>query len=251
MDAVLSTLFRAQEVVAPNGERLPLHSHISAEEVDFLQDIIGELEPTTTLEVGLGFGVSALCICEALQAIPNARHIIIDPFQFGGQWRGVGMKHLQDAGYADMVDFYEAPSHCVLTQLKTEGACVDFAFIDGFHTLDYALTDFLLIDQILRVGGVVALDDAQWPSVRKLCRFIATNRAYSVYRCLGPGKRLRFPAVRKLISAAGRRSSLVRKLLRAELVLPDEELGLLSDSRCIAFVKEGEDDREGLEHTPF
>jgi hypothetical protein len=54
----------------------------------------------------------------------------------------------------------------------------DFAFIDGWHTFDHTLVDFFFTDQILRVGGIVILDDTDWPAIRKLASFIEANRSY-------------------------------------------------------------------------
>jgi len=33
---------------------------------------------------------------------------------------------------------------------------------------------------MLNIGGIVVLDDANWPSIRKLCHYISTNLSYSI-----------------------------------------------------------------------
>ena len=83
-----------------------------------------------------------------------------------------------------MIEFHDAPSYLALPSLVSQGVKVDFAFIDGWHTFDFASMDFFLCDLLLSPGGVVVIDDTNFPSVWKLCRFITTNRAYSVVRCL-------------------------------------------------------------------
>jgi hypothetical protein len=62
-----------------------------------------------------------------------------------------------------------------LAEIERSGQRVDFAFIDGWHTFDFALVDFFFIDRISSVGGVVVFDDANWPAIRKVCRFVKTN----------------------------------------------------------------------------
>jgi len=68
----------------------------------------------------------------------------------------------------------------VLPELERSGQRVDFAFIDGWHTFDFTLVDFFFIDRMLKVGSVVAFDDANWLAIRKVCRFVKMNLAYSV-----------------------------------------------------------------------
>lgn len=252
MNQVLEQILTTGTVAAETGDRFELHSHVSRDQGAFLQGLIGEIDARTTLEVGVGYGISGLFICDAVADRPAARHILIDPKQYSEWWHGIGIKNLREAGYGELIDFRELPSHIALPQLELEGVTVDFAFIDGWHTFDNTLLDFFLIDRILRVGGIVAIDDTQWPSVRKTCRYIVTNRKYKVLRCLGPGKRLRFPAVRRIMSSAARRSEIIGKLLRAELAIPDSELGLLPNSRCIALQKLAADDgRECFGHEEF
>lgn len=252
MNTLLEQVLATGQVTGENGEPLTLHSHIEPEQGEFLQQLIREISAVTTLEVGVGYGISGLFICDALGETPDARHYLIDPMQHSEWWHGAGLKNLRDAGFGHMIDFREQPSHIALPQLETEGVKLDFAFIDGWHTFDHTLVDFFLVDKLLRPGGILAMDDTQWPSIRKTCRYIATNRRYTVHGCLGPGKRLRFQAVRRLMSAAARRSEIVRKLLRVELALPDVDLGMIPECRCIAFRKiEDDDGRECFGHEDF
>jgi predicted O-methyltransferase YrrM len=56
---------------------------ISAEEGEALRTWVVQEGATHTIEIGLGYGVSALHICEGLVANDPAaaRHVVIDPFQ--------------------------------------------------------------------------------------------------------------------------------------------------------------------------
>ena len=58
---------------------------ISAGEGEVLTRWVLREKATQTIEIGLAYGVSALCICEGLirSGNPSARHVVLDPFQSG------------------------------------------------------------------------------------------------------------------------------------------------------------------------
>ncbi|MCI0545826.1 MAG: class I SAM-dependent methyltransferase [Candidatus Rokubacteria bacterium] len=215
------------------------HSYIPREEGEFLQKLILEVKPRVSVEVGLGYGISSLFICEALTQVQAERHIIIDPYQFPG-WGGIGLHNLKEAGYDRLVDFREAPSHLALPQLEAEGLRIDFAFIDGWHTFDYALVDFFYIDRLLRVGGVVAFDDAMYTSIRKVCRYVATNRAYTVIDDGVARPRPRRPWWETRLLATPGVSTYLRRMARPEIIETDEALRL-PNVNYTAFKKERDD----------
>ena len=41
-----------------------------------------------------------------------------------------------------------------------ENESLDFIFIDGWHTFDYTLVDFFYSDLLLKIGGIIIIDDA-------------------------------------------------------------------------------------------
>ncbi len=252
MNAVLERILHTREVETVEGQRLPLEgSEVPAAEGRWLHAIVTEIKPAVSLEVGLANGLSALFICEALAQQDRARHIIIDPYQ-ETDWHAVGLTNLRRAGYGGLVEFYPLPSHQALPQLEARGVTLDFAFVDGMHTFDYALVDFFYIDRMLRVGGVVVLDDTDcYPGLRKLCRFIAKNRAYSVYRCSSLPRERRPTLKHRAFEGVARASGTVRRLARPEALEPDLALGLIPESRCIAFQKQADDARRWDFHQEF
>lgn len=133
-----------------------------------------------TVEVGLAYGFSAIWLLDAVMQHPDGLHMALDPFE-KQTWHGIGLQ--QTARFcASQAVFTWVPeaSIDVLTRMSQSGERIDFAFIDGNHRYDNVLIDFFLIDQILRVGGIVALDDRWMPSVRTVCSFVETNRAYRI-----------------------------------------------------------------------
>jgi len=250
---LLQNILRTGRVTVDDGTTMDLHSHLPEEAGRMLQRIVGDLEARTTLEIGMAFGVSTLFICEAIADAPNARHIAIDPNQHGAEWRGVGLRHLRLAGLDHLLDFRELPSHQALPDLEREGVRIDFALADGWHTFDFVMVDLFLLDRLLRVGGVVVVDDAEWPGVRKACRFFITNRKYRVVECWAEREGSRASqTLRKVISDAARHSALLRRPLRPEWSVRDEDLGITPGCRCVALRKTVEDDgRECFGHEEF
>ena len=239
MVPVLEAILKSQTVQSDDGSALPLHSAIGSEEGELLQKLVMELQPAVTLEVGLAYGISALFICEALSRIDGARHIVIDPGQYSS-WGGIGLANLEKAGFHSLVDFRCSESQIVLPQLAAQGVQIDFAFIDGFHTFDHTLVDFFFVDKMLKPGGVVVFDDANWPGIHKVCKFIATNRGYRVRAALGGSK----PTIgTRLLTLLAKRVSPLQRMLRHKFSEPDEQFGFSWNSEMMAFEKLEHDQR--------
>ena len=143
------------------------------------------------------------------------------------------------------------PSHHVLPKLAAEGRKIDFAFIDGWHTFDHTLIDFFYIDEMLRVGGVIAIDDTDMPGIKKVCRFILKNRSYTVYRCYRPISKYKHPLRRYVLEGIIHLSESIRDIIKHALVETDANLGLVHGSTCIAFRKEADDRRAWNFHKDF
>lgn len=247
MNRLLEEVLRSGVVRSASGEVLPLHSHIPPEEGRLLQQVVRDVRPPVevSLEIGLAYGISAMYLCEALQEVGAAQHIVVDPFQHE-EWKGVGLHNLTLAGYGELVRFEPLPSAAALPRLVEEGVRIDFAFVDGWHTFDHALVEFFYIDMLLRTGGVVAFDDAGMPSIQKLCRFILTNRAYSLHAALPATYWGTYPTARRaawqVLRGLARSSRVARRIISPGFV-SDVDLRLVPPTRCVALRKEGVDDR--------
>ncbi|MEO6694191.1 MAG: class I SAM-dependent methyltransferase [Ignavibacteria bacterium] len=179
MNSILEEIITTGNTRTVEGDLKKVVGQISEEEGKLIQDSINEINAEVSVEVGLAFGTSALYICEALKKTEKTKHYIIDPYQmYDESYGGIGVNNLKKAGYQNIFEFIEKPSHSALALLEMQNVKVDFAFIDGWHTFDHVLTDFFLVDKILRVGGIVILDDTDWPAITKVASFISINRSY-------------------------------------------------------------------------
>jgi predicted O-methyltransferase YrrM len=241
VNAVLAELLDTRRVVARDGTSIPLHSEISIAEGAALQRLVREVRPQVTLEVGCGYGISALYICEALAEVGGRRHIVIDPDQLT-DWKSAGLFTVERAGFGPLLDFHPQPSHLALPRLEEAGTTVGLALIDGWHTFDYAMVDFFYVDHLLEPGGVLMLDDTSaYPAIRKLARYIATHRQYVPLRNDG-GTRIESAAATPFIPSPGPIRRLAERIFHPRIVYPDAGLGLPRDN-FIAFRKLADDTR--------
>lgn len=179
MNKILEEIILTGTTKTIEGEPKKVIAQISSEEGKLIHDCINDIQAEVSVEVGLAFGTSALYICDSLVKSDKTKHYVIDPYQmYEASYGGIGLNNLKKAGYESIIEFIDKPSHLALPGLESRGIKVDFAFIDGWHTFDHALVDFFLTDKILRVGGIVIIDDSDWSAVQKVCSFISKNRSY-------------------------------------------------------------------------
>ena len=132
-----------------------------------------------TLEIGLAFGLSALCICQAHRDQGGGSHTAIDPYE-DGHYKSIGLLNAQSAGLSGFLRHFPAPSFEVLPRLVDAGERFDLAFVDGQHHLDFALVDFFYIDKLLNAGGLIVFDDLWVPGIRRVVSFVSRNRDYAL-----------------------------------------------------------------------
>lgn len=170
MNTTLADILKSRKVTDSEGESRPLHSGVRKETGLFLQKVIRENDYRSVLEVGFAHGISALYIGEELKGRDGARHLIIDPAQSKG-WKNTGVENLKRAGFS--FELVEKGSEIALPALLETGERFDLGFIDGWHTFDHALLDFFYLSRLVRVGGMIVLDDADFPSVSKVAAYVS------------------------------------------------------------------------------
>jgi caffeoyl-CoA O-methyltransferase len=130
---------------------------ISPEQGQFMAMLIKLIGARQTLEIGVFTGYSALATALALP--PDGRIIACD---VNAEFTAIGRRHWQKAGVADKIDLRLAPAIDTLDALIAEGrsGSFDFAFIDADKTNYDNYYERCL--QLLRVGGLIAIDNVLW-----------------------------------------------------------------------------------------
>src|SRR5438874_12606713 len=127
MDQVAERLLRTRKVFDHDGNEFPLHSFTPKEQGEYLQSLVTATSARVTLEVGFAYGISTLFICEALKRLGGNRHYVIDPYQH--HWKNIGIKNVEQAGYANLVEFFPEQSYEVLQSLLRDGGKIALPFI--------------------------------------------------------------------------------------------------------------------------
>jgi len=183
LHSVREQLIADGTVVTPDGRLAEIFPvAIGPEEGAALCDHVVQAGATRTLEVGLGFAISTLFICEGLLVNgPGGRHVAIDPFQLepgpGARttYAGVGLETLERAGVGDLVHMCQEESQVVLPRLLDERQRFDLAFIDGNHRFEAVFLDLIYAGRLVAEGGIVFVDDTHLPAIRRAIEFCVDN----------------------------------------------------------------------------
>ena len=149
------------------------------QEYAILQELIRELRPQRTLEVGMANGESSNVFCQWARDRGGEPHVAIDPFQSAPDgWNGEGLKLLERQGLRPFLELIEDFDYCALPRLVESGRRFDCILIDGWHSFDYTLIDLFYADLLLEPQGVVAVHDTGWAAVHKALMFLETHKPY-------------------------------------------------------------------------
>jgi predicted O-methyltransferase YrrM len=153
----------------------------SAAEGEALRGWVIKEGATRTIEIGLGYGISALHVCEGLlaNADPTARHVVVDPYQ-ATRFSDCGLQLLEEAGVSGMVEPRAERSEVALPRLLCEGRAFDLAFVDGNHRFDGVFVDLFYLGRLVRPGGIVFVDDYQLPAVARAASFFQRNLGWTL-----------------------------------------------------------------------
>jgi len=156
-----------------------LSASMRPQEYERIREILSDLRPEHTLEIGMANGGSSVVICNALRTLGRGRHTAIDPFQSSAQgWLGKGIEAVCQADLASYCEVIEDYDYLALPQLVAEHRQYDFILIDGWHSFDYTLLNLFYADFLLCCGGVLAVHDTGLPAVHKACKFLESHKQY-------------------------------------------------------------------------
>ena len=173
-------------VFTPDNEYRKLTSHTKENEHAEIRKMLRQTKAVQTLEIGFAFGTSALVFAEHFQRMKTSgiTHTIIDPNQYGkgeGSWEGIGAENLKRVGFVKNRNWrlLETSSTEALPSLQKRfgNGWLDVALIDGWHLFDYTLLDVFYCLQMLRIGGILIVDDKRMKAIRAVGKYV--SRAYS------------------------------------------------------------------------
>ncbi len=158
---ILATSLREPDILQRLREEtaaMPMaRMQISPEQGQFLQLLIGMLNATKTIEVGVFTGYSSLAV--ALALTENGRIVACDVSE---EYTRIARRYWEQAGVAGKIDLRIGPAIETLDRLLAygQGGTFDFAFIDA----DKENYDeyFERILELLRPGGIIAIDNVLW-----------------------------------------------------------------------------------------
>lgn len=162
-----------------DGNPLPVQAMSTVNNLHVLREYLLNNHAKDTLEIGLAYGGSAMTILSTLKEIyPDSEfsHSAIDPMQ-NTTWKGSSLRVIKEIGLNPHFIFHEGFSSLVLPKLIEHGKKYDLIYIDGSHIFEDVFVDFYFSATLLRVGGVLLLDDSTDPHVKKVNRFVTRNYA--------------------------------------------------------------------------
>jgi predicted O-methyltransferase YrrM len=151
---------------------------IPSSDGDVLRDLVIAERAHTVIEIGLAYGGSALAIAEALvtNGSDQRRHVIIDAYQ--NRFYDSGRSAIVEAGITGLCLLFEERSEIVLPRLLSDRFLADVAFVDGSHIFHNVFVDLFYLRQLVRPGGLVVLDDCNYPSVATAVRYFQVNTGW-------------------------------------------------------------------------
>ena len=236
---LVDRILTSGETELPDGTTVRADSFIARAECELIYRAVETAKAVRAVEIGMAYGVSSLCIADALRRGAAAPLLIsIDPNQTT-QWRSAGLHLLRRAGVAEHVRLIEETSQRALPRLVETGERVRFAFIDGWHTFDHTLVDFFYADQLLESGGAVVFDDVGYPAIHAVVRFVLANRNYELLEALPLSERAP-NSVRRRVKRALRPLARTHRDPSPE---SDQRFRAIVDVFAVALRKRGDDAR--------
>lgn len=116
------------------------------------------------LEVGVFEGRSSIWMIENILTHSSSRATVIDPFVMvseTGDVEQIFRANLHASGGADRTTIIKGYSQVELRKLPLDS--YDIIYIDGSHAAPDVLEDIVLAWRLLNDGGLLILDDYEWP----------------------------------------------------------------------------------------
>lgn len=175
---------------------------LSGEQAGLLAYLATACPKPLSIEIGFGMGSSAAVILGARRLIGKPfAHLIYDPFGLSNGRGQVVQSYLQERFPKNFRRLKKRSEIGLASLVDQRGAGIaGLIFIDGGHRFENVMTDFVLADLLCCVGGYIVLDDAWFPAIETVVRYVERNRPdyavahlavpnCTVLKRIGPDKR--------------------------------------------------------------
>lgn len=128
-----------------------------------LHAVVRHTRPTSYLELGTAYGMSALIAARTMAMFTNDWSLTtVEALE---QQRMVSAPMLKDR-FGERVDCRLGYSKQCLAELRGPSPQFDFMFHDAAHSYDDYVSDFTLAEPMLKAGAVCLIDDIRWEDPR-------------------------------------------------------------------------------------
>lgn len=144
---------------------------VSIAEAEALQGWIIREGAVHTIEIGLGYAISALFVCAGLcsNGDPTARHVVIDPNQTA-RFANCGLQFLEEAGLSELVEFYAEESQIVLPRFLSDGRRLTLRSSTGTTASTACSSTWSTLgDSCVQAGSSSSTTTSSRPSPGQLC----------------------------------------------------------------------------------
>jgi hypothetical protein len=151
---------------------------LSLQQAGLLAYLAAQCPKPLSIEVGFGMGSSASVMLgvRRLAGKPFV-HLIFDPFGLSDGRGKVVESYLRDHFPKGFRRIKKRSEIGLAHLLDTQGlGSAGLIFIDGGHLFENVAADFVLADRLCCVGGYVVLDDAWFPAIETVVRYVERNR---------------------------------------------------------------------------
>jgi len=151
-ESAVAARLRAETAKLPQA-----NMQIGADQATFMALLVRAIGAKRCIEVGTFTGYSALAVAGALPE--DGKLVCCD---ISAEWTATARRYWLEAGIADRIDLRLAPALDTLRDLLADNGAgqYDFAFIDADKANYGGYYEACL--QLLRPGGLIALDNALW-----------------------------------------------------------------------------------------
>ena len=186
----------------PSGGHRQVVANIDRDNCNALYDLVVREQPETVVEIGMAYGISTLVILSALSQNEHGKIISIDPYFGWPTGMEVAKHQISMAGFADMHTHLQEPSQIALPRLwQQQDFQTQFVYIDGYHNVEYVMTDCFYADKLLPAGGIMGFNDCGWRAVFKVLKFLQRHRKYDELDLLPrsyPSRNILFSLIKRL-----------------------------------------------------